>query len=118
LDTLPRSKHAGHNSGRRNAREAILQDIKLWIEDLNPDTPPIFWLNGLAGIGKSTIAQTVAEDTMIEGCLTLASSFPTVMVPSPILSWYLPTPAFQLAQWDPTFKHRIGAVLQKKPDAG
>ncbi|PYI11401.1 hypothetical protein BO78DRAFT_333564 [Aspergillus sclerotiicarbonarius CBS 121057] len=37
----------------------MLQQIQLWIDD--PDSPPIFWLYGMAGTGKSTIARTVAS---------------------------------------------------------
>ena len=31
--------------------------------------PPVYWLNGLAGTGKSTIAQTIAERLFAEGQL-------------------------------------------------
>ncbi len=79
---------AGYDSGRSNApkrcledtRTAVLEKIWCWIGPPNPEaatepisgTPvnlssdavvkPIYWINGLAGIGKSTIARTVAED--------------------------------------------------------
>jgi gluconate kinase len=44
-----------------------LNEIKDWAE--NPDKSPVFWLNGLAGTGKSTIAQTIAERVFAEGQL-------------------------------------------------
>lgn len=37
----------------------MLESISSWIED--PQSPPLYWLNGLAGTGKSTIARTVAQ---------------------------------------------------------
>ena len=46
---------------------ALLEEIERWSED--SDQPPIFWLNGLAGTGKSTIARTVAEQCFANGRL-------------------------------------------------
>jgi len=68
IKELPRAD-ARHDSGSRNnaaccfqgTREKTLEEIYKWIEHVDPNHPPIFWLCGLAGIGKSTIAQTVAE---------------------------------------------------------
>ncbi|QKD62608.2 uncharacterized protein FOBCDRAFT_254524 [Fusarium oxysporum Fo47] len=48
-----------HNPGcLKNTRVALLAQIAAWIEDENAKT--IFWLNGMAGTGKSTISRTVA----------------------------------------------------------
>ncbi|KAJ3469863.1 hypothetical protein MRS44_003928 [Fusarium solani] len=40
-------------------RVDLLKDICRWID--NPDSKTIFWLNGMAGTGKSTISRTVAQ---------------------------------------------------------
>ncbi|KAJ9302280.1 hypothetical protein DTO271G3_1146 [Paecilomyces variotii] len=40
-------------------RTELLHDILAWSEDIN--SKYIFWLNGMAGTGKSTIARTVAR---------------------------------------------------------
>ncbi|KAL2826401.1 hypothetical protein BDW59DRAFT_160926 [Aspergillus cavernicola] len=40
---------------------ATLEKIQVWVD--NPREPPIFWLNGMAGTGKSTISRTFAEAT-------------------------------------------------------
>ena len=40
-------------------RRAVLDEIELWMGDF--DKPSAYWLNGLAGTGKTTIAQTIAE---------------------------------------------------------
>ncbi|KAJ0414709.1 hypothetical protein BJY00DRAFT_318549 [Aspergillus carlsbadensis] len=37
-----------------------LQQIQAWVDDVR--APPIFWLNGQAGTGKSTISRTVAHE--------------------------------------------------------
>jgi len=42
-----------------------LDEIELWTRDF--DKPPIYWLNGLVGTGKSTIAQTISEETFADG---------------------------------------------------
>jgi len=46
-------------------------DVLLWIEDwlTNKQQKQVFWLNGLAGTGKSTIAQTFAETSFLDGKL-------------------------------------------------
>ncbi|EDR01197.1 uncharacterized protein LACBIDRAFT_395446 [Laccaria bicolor S238N-H82] len=42
-------------------REQILKDIIAWADDISADSPPVFWLTGQAGAGKTTIAYTIAE---------------------------------------------------------
>jgi len=39
--------------------ESALAEIELWARDF--DKPPVYWLNGLCGTGKSTIARTMAK---------------------------------------------------------
>ena len=73
LNKIPHARGAGYDSLRSNApsrcfrgtRTAILQKIRDWLDRPISDTTvePIYWVNGLAGIGKSTIAHTIAEDT-------------------------------------------------------
>ncbi|KAH0543092.1 hypothetical protein FGG08_002606 [Glutinoglossum americanum] len=43
----------------QNTRVGLLQDIREWADGNNKR--PIFWLRGLAGTGKSTIARTIAH---------------------------------------------------------
>ena len=75
----------------------------------------MFWLNGLTGIGKFTIAQTVAERTHERGLLALSRGDSELTDPSLVL----PTLAFQLAQFDKTIKRRIvAAAVEKDLDAG
>ena len=126
LDSLPRAKHARYNTARPNARntcfegtrEAILENIYNWVDSTDRGTPPIFWLNGLAGIGKTTIAHTAAERADERGLLGASFFFSRGdgELTNPRL--VIPTLAFQLAQFDQTFKTLIGAVLEKKSDLG
>ncbi|KAI9760768.1 MAG: hypothetical protein M1840_002214 [Geoglossum simile] len=43
----------------QNTRVGLLQDIREWAD--RNDKRPIFWLRGLAGTGKSTVARTIAH---------------------------------------------------------
>ena len=51
----------------RNTRVELLGEIMEWAKDRNGK--PIFWLNGMAGTGKSTIARTVAQSFADSGQL-------------------------------------------------
>ena len=42
-------------------REEILKDIIAWADDIAADSPPVFWLTGQAGSGKTTIAYTISQ---------------------------------------------------------
>jgi len=54
-----------------DTRVQLRQQIMDWYE--NPRSPCIFWLNGMAGTGKSTISRTVAGELADKG--RLAASF-------------------------------------------
>jgi hypothetical protein len=57
----------------QQTRTELLDDIAQWID--GHDTPCVFWLNGMAGTGKSTVARTVARTCHEKGMLGPASSF-------------------------------------------
>ncbi|OCK73088.1 HET-domain-containing protein [Lepidopterella palustris CBS 459.81] len=50
-----------------NTRTELLHDIMEWAKDRN--SKPLFWLNGMAGTGKSTIARTIAQSFTNNGQL-------------------------------------------------
>ena len=54
-------------------RKKILFQLEQWSRD--EEDKRIFWLNGLAGTGKSTIAQTFAEMCFVDGKRVGASLF-------------------------------------------
>ena len=60
-------RHGGRKSCLKGTRRTILNEIEFWMGDF--DKPPVYWLNGLAGTGKSTIAQTIAERAFADGRL-------------------------------------------------
>lgn len=66
LDKLPYAKGAMFNSYGDDhvtchpaTRVDLLHQIQDWAQQ--PDSKSIFWLNGVAGTGKSTISRTIAE---------------------------------------------------------
>jgi hypothetical protein len=68
LSTLPSAADASFNAYQRqhdptclpDTRVDLLRDIYSWAD--GQDERCLFWLNGLAGTGKSTIARTVARN--------------------------------------------------------
>ena len=78
----------------------------------------IFWLNGLAGTGKSTIAQTFAEMTFADGKLGASFFCSRDFEDRSNLQMILPTLAFQLAYQYPDFRRELIQVLRTRPDVG
>ena len=60
-------RHGGRKGCLKGTRRAVLNEIEFWMSDFGK--PPVYWLNGLAGTGKSTIAQTIAERAFAGGRL-------------------------------------------------
>ena len=72
LQDMNHTTGAGYCSGNREGclrgtRGDVLLQLQCWLEDKQGQC--VFWLNGLAGTGKSTIAQTFAEMAFAEGRL-------------------------------------------------
>jgi hypothetical protein len=75
LNSLPWATNASFNAYKRqhdptclpDTRVALLQRIHKWVD--RNDECFIFWLSGLAGTGKSTIARTVAQECFQRGRL-------------------------------------------------
>jgi WD40 repeat protein len=97
-----------------DTRSQLLADIMSWAE--NPDAPVLFWLNGLAGTGKSTVARTICDRLAKKGLIG-ASFFVSRQVserrhaPSIIR-----TIAYQLARQRPVFAHAVSTTLRDSPD--
>ena len=62
-----------HNTCLRGTRESVIDGIIRWSED--PERR-VFWLNGLAGTGKSTIAQAFSEMVAQDGATHVSSIAP------------------------------------------
>jgi hypothetical protein len=77
---------------------------------------PVYWLNGLAGTGKSTIAQTIAERIFSDGRLGASFFCSRDFKDRRDLRYIFPTLAFQLAHKYPEFRSILVPLLQSNPD--
>jgi len=121
LNTCPRARGAGYQHGDRQGcltgtREVILDEIESWARDF--DKSPIYWLNGLAGTGKSTIAQTIAEHLFADGRLGASFFCSRDFKDRSDLRFIFPTLSFQLAYKYPNFRSILIPLLQSEPDIG
>ncbi|KAF5367679.1 hypothetical protein D9758_009911 [Tetrapyrgos nigripes] len=98
---LSPAKKAFHDVGARNVciegtRMDILQSIISWAENTSPDAPAGYWMCGMAGTGKSTIAKSIGE------CKDYHRVIPTV--------------AYQLAQYSRDYAQAIRKILNLEPN--
>src|SRR5438552_18537841 len=82
------------------------------------DRARIFWINGSAGTGKTTIASTVADICTARGILgaSFFCSRDDAECSNPNLIFT--TIAVQLGQYCPAFAAEIARVREQKPDIG
>ena len=119
LNSCHRAPGAGYQHGDRKGclrgtRETVLNEIELWIKDFNKS--PIFWLNGLAGTGKSTISKTVSERAFADGLLGGSFFCSRDFGNRSDLHLIFPTLAFQLARKYPAFRSILVPLLRSNPD--
>ena len=100
----------------KGTREGVLGDIADWL--MNKRGQRVFWLNGLAGTGKSTIAQTFAETTFADGKLGASFFCSRDFEDRSNLQTIFPTLTFQLACRYPRFRKELLQVLKECPDVG
>ena len=84
---------------------------------MNEQQKQVFWLNGLAGTGKSTIAQTFAETSFLDGKLGASFFCSRASEARSNLKSIFPTLAHQLAFRYPGFQQELLQVLKDDPDA-
>ena len=92
---------------------AILDEIGLWARDF--DKSPVYWLNGLAGTGKTTIAQTIAERLFADGQLGASFFCSRDFEDRSNLQMIFPTLAVQLARNYPEFRSVFVPLVQSDP---
>jgi len=78
----------------KGTRKDVLFQLENWFK--GREDKQVFWLNGLAGTGKSTIAQTFAEMSFADGKLGASFFYSWDFEDSSNLQSILPTLAFQL----------------------
>ncbi|PNP59217.1 hypothetical protein FNYG_14999 [Fusarium nygamai] len=96
-----------------NTREELLKEIDRWIDD--PKSKTIFWLNGMAGTGKSTIARTVAHSRSKRGDLGASFFIKRGEIDRGNLNKLMSTLAYQLALSIPGVTFFIKKALDANP---
>ncbi|EMD31474.1 hypothetical protein CERSUDRAFT_144986, partial [Gelatoporia subvermispora B] len=99
----------------QGTREALLGDLKAWSGD--PAAPRIFWLDGMAGTGKSAIARSLCLILRRAGIFG-GSFFCSRGTNRDDIKRIIPTLAVSLAYQFPAYKRTLLEVLRKHPDAG
>ncbi|KAF9785144.1 hypothetical protein BJ322DRAFT_1108609 [Thelephora terrestris] len=109
---------AGYQGGHHDTclpgtRQSVLDWMMQWAE--NPQDRHVFWLNGLAGTGKSTLAQTFSG--MVAQAGTLGASFfcSRDYLNRKEIKNIFPTLAYQLACRYPAFRNEILRVIKRDP---
>ena len=121
LDRMRHVADAGYLCGDRQGcmkgtRKEVLFQLEQWSRDKQDKRA--FWLNGLAGTGKSTIAQTFAEMCFADGKLGASFFCSRDFDDRSRLRSIFPTLAFQLAHRYPRFRQQLLSVLKTNPDVG
>src|SRR5258708_14533719 len=118
---LLRAPDAGYDTNRPGApsscfkgtRVEILHSIMAWVgRPVTAVYRAIYWVNGLAGIGKSTIARTVAEQ--VNGLALPMASFFFVRHNDALSNakLFVTSIAFRLAEIFPKFMESVSHVLK------
>ncbi|CAE6540796.1 unnamed protein product, partial [Rhizoctonia solani] len=100
----------------KNTRTSILNALDLWSNDTS--APNVYWMSGMAGTGKTTIAATLSE-TLSNRKQLGASFFCTRTSPEcSSINKVVSTLAYQLARYSRPYQAAIGRVLDADPDIG
>ncbi|KAH7316390.1 hypothetical protein B0J17DRAFT_349568 [Rhizoctonia solani] len=124
LESLNPAKQATYDStlsvqiSRRGCTEgtrtAVLDSLSSWLYD--PTSPSIYWMNGMAGTGKTTIASTFCE-RVEQHKLLVATFFCTRnLAECRDITRIIPTIAYQLARYSIPFQSALCQVLEQIQD--
>ena len=117
LDRMYHTPDAGYQHGNRQeclrgTRRGVLSEIGHWLD--SEENQRVFWLNGLAGTGKSTIAQTFSKASFADGKLGASFFCSRDFADRSNLQTIFPTLALQLAYQYPGFRNGLVQVLKTR----
>jgi hypothetical protein len=99
-------------------RTPLLRSIRNWFEeDITSSSKLVYWLNGVAGTGKTTIAQSVAEACAGKEQLLASFFFTRKDLARRDASSVIPTLAYQFALWSGgRYASQICDAIAEMPD--
>ncbi|KAM0492998.1 hypothetical protein ACHAP8_009527 [Fusarium lateritium] len=98
-----------------NTREKLLEEVEVWIKDTAQQSKTMFWLNGMAGTGKSTISRTISQFLSQDGRMGATFFFKRGEADRGGISKLVSTIARQLAMNQPRLKPYIHAAIRDDP---
>ncbi|KIK66257.1 hypothetical protein GYMLUDRAFT_157802, partial [Collybiopsis luxurians FD-317 M1] len=108
-----------HRFCNPGTRVQILEDIEEWATPLNPFNPFHalgYWISGMAGTGKSTIAMSVCQKLKTKGVLA-GSFFCSRQIPEcRDYQLIIPTLCYQLAKFSTEFADALNTALAQELD--
>ncbi|CAE6368616.1 unnamed protein product [Rhizoctonia solani] len=109
------STQAGRRACTEGTRAQVLEDLAKWTNNL--DAPGVYWMNGMAGTGKTTIAWTFS-DWLKRRNLLAASFFCTrTSADCQDVTRIIPTIACQMARYSVSFQYNLCDALGEEPNA-
>jgi len=119
---LPRAEGATHNDWLHQHEDHCLEDTRVelrkqimdWCED--PNSKCIFWLNGMAGTGKSTISRTIARELAEKKRLAASFCFTRGKKDISHSRMFFTTIAAQLAHSLPVLRAFISEAIDNNAD--
>ncbi|KAG8719605.1 hypothetical protein FRC09_010899 [Ceratobasidium sp. 395] len=124
LDKLTPSHAAWYNSKESkdihrdectpDTRIEVLERFKVWRDD--NAVPKIYWLNGMAGTGKTTLSYTLCKQLVAENRLAANFFCSRLYETCRDAQLILPTIAYQLANFSYPFRYALSQILDRHPD--
>ena len=106
-------RHGERKGCLKGTRGVVLDEIELWTRDFS--RPSVYWLNGLAGTGKTTIAQTISERVFAYGQLGASFFCSRDYLDRSDLQFIFPTIAVQLARKYTKIRSIFVPLVQSDP---
>jgi len=119
---LPRARFAEYDAASpaprnpctENTRTAILDTLQVWAGDNT--TTKVYWLNGMAGTGKTTIAYSFSQLLDEKECLGGTFFASHLRADTSDVHCIIPTISLQLAKYSPSLSPLILDVVEANPD--
>lgn len=102
------------NECTENTRTEVLSGMNDWSGNLT--APKVYWLNGMAGTGKTTIACSLSAALADRKQLGASFFCTRVLEECRDATRIIPTIAYQLARYSRPFQHALYKVLENDPD--